>query len=176
MTVVFLPVERFWPLHPDQLTFRPQWRMDLFYFVATHLPAQLMTLLMIIPATYASKWLAIPWLGTHRREPAVSDRAAARDSGRRSLAVRHAPGLPPRSVAVALSRDPSLHRDDGLGGRIPVALCRYPAHARTDPRPDDDRPVSRRPCWPGISSSSRSTPRSATPISGRGRSGWSGTS
>ena len=44
MTVVFLPVERFWPLHPDQKTFRPQWTTDLFYFVATHLPAQLITL------------------------------------------------------------------------------------------------------------------------------------
>ena len=62
MTVVFLPVERFWPLHPDQKTFRPQWTTDLFYFVATHLPAQLITLVMVIPATYASKWLAIPWL------------------------------------------------------------------------------------------------------------------
>jgi sterol desaturase/sphingolipid hydroxylase (fatty acid hydroxylase superfamily) len=62
MTVVFLPVERFWPLHPDQKTFRPQWTTDLFYFVATHLPAQLITLGMVIPASYASRWLAIPWL------------------------------------------------------------------------------------------------------------------
>jgi len=62
MTVVFLPVERFWPLHPDQKTFRPQWTTDLFYFVATHLPAQLITLAMVVPAAYASSWLAIPWL------------------------------------------------------------------------------------------------------------------
>ena len=62
MTVAFLPLERFWPLHPDQSTFRPQWTTDLFYFVATHLPAQLMTMAMIVPASYASRWLAIPWL------------------------------------------------------------------------------------------------------------------
>jgi len=62
MTIVFLPVERFWPLHPDQRTFRPQWSTDLFYFVATHLPAQLMTFAMLIPASYASRWLAIPGL------------------------------------------------------------------------------------------------------------------
>jgi len=62
MTVVFLPVERFWPLHPEQKTFRPQWTTDTFYFVATHLPAQLITLLMVIPASYASKWFAMPWL------------------------------------------------------------------------------------------------------------------
>jgi len=55
-------VERFWPLHPDQKTFRPQWTTDLFYFVATHLPAQLITMAMVVPAAYASRWLAIPGL------------------------------------------------------------------------------------------------------------------
>src|SRR5690349_1264249 len=60
MTVVFLPLERFWPLHPNQSTFRPQWTTDLFYFVATHLPAHFMTLAMVVPAAFASKWLAIP--------------------------------------------------------------------------------------------------------------------
>ena len=62
MTLVFVPVERFWPLHPQQSTFRPQWTTDAFYFVATHLPAQLITFLMLLPATFASKWLAIPAL------------------------------------------------------------------------------------------------------------------
>lgn len=62
MTIVFVPVERFWPLHPEQKTFRPEWTTDAFYFVSTHLPAQLITFLMLIPATFASKWLAIPSL------------------------------------------------------------------------------------------------------------------
>ena len=86
MTVVFLPVERFWPLHPDQSTFRPQWTTDLFYFVATHLPAQLMTLLMFDPGHLCVEVAGDSMAGTHRREPAVSHPAAARDSGRRSLA------------------------------------------------------------------------------------------
>src|ERR1044072_1140338 len=60
MTVVFLPLERFWPLHPSQSTLRPQWTTDLFYFVATHLPAHFMTLAMVVPAAFASRWLAIP--------------------------------------------------------------------------------------------------------------------
>jgi lathosterol oxidase len=60
MTLVFVPVERIWPLHPKQGTFRPQWTTDTFYFVATHLPAQLMTFIMLLPATAAAKWLAIP--------------------------------------------------------------------------------------------------------------------
>jgi sterol desaturase/sphingolipid hydroxylase (fatty acid hydroxylase superfamily) len=62
MTIVFVPVERFWPLHRKQKTFRPEWTTDAFYFVATHLPAQLITFLMLIPATAVLKWLAIPTL------------------------------------------------------------------------------------------------------------------
>jgi sterol desaturase/sphingolipid hydroxylase (fatty acid hydroxylase superfamily) len=62
MTIVFVPLERFWPRHPQQGTFRPEWTTDSFYFVATHLPAQLITFVMLLPATFASKWLAIPSL------------------------------------------------------------------------------------------------------------------
>src|SRR5258708_13548321 len=62
MTLVFVPLERIWPLHPGQGTFRAEWTTDSFYFVATHLPAQLMTFLMLLPAALASPWLAIPQL------------------------------------------------------------------------------------------------------------------
>jgi len=62
MTMVFVPVERIWARHPDQSTFRPEWTTDAFYFVATHLPAQLITFLMVLPATVLFKWLAIPTL------------------------------------------------------------------------------------------------------------------
>ena len=60
MTLVFVPVERFWPLHPKQKTFRPEWTTDAFYFIATHLPAQLLTFLMVAPALLLTKYLAIP--------------------------------------------------------------------------------------------------------------------
>jgi lathosterol oxidase len=62
MTLVFVPVERFWPLHPKQKTFRPEWTTDAFYFVATHLPAQLLTFLMVAPALLLTKWIAVPRL------------------------------------------------------------------------------------------------------------------
>jgi lathosterol oxidase len=62
MTIVFVPVERFWPLHPTQKTFRPEWTTDSCYFVATHLPAQVLTFLMVAPAVLLNKWLAIPAL------------------------------------------------------------------------------------------------------------------
>lgn len=60
MTVAFVPLERFWPLHPGQKTFRPEWTTDAFYFVATHLPAQLLTLTMVWPAAQVTKWVALP--------------------------------------------------------------------------------------------------------------------
>ncbi|HEY2781390.1 MAG TPA: sterol desaturase family protein [Steroidobacteraceae bacterium] len=62
MTLVFVPLERIWPLHPGQGTFRAEWTTDSFYFVATHLPAQLLTFLMLAPAALAAPWLAIPKL------------------------------------------------------------------------------------------------------------------
>ena len=62
MTVVFLPLERFWPLHSGQKTFRPEWTTDAAYFVATHLPAQLLTFLMVLPAAVATRWLTVPRL------------------------------------------------------------------------------------------------------------------
>ena len=62
MTLVFVPLERLWPRHPEQGTFRPEWTTDTFYFVATHLPAQLTTFAILLPATFASKWFAIPSL------------------------------------------------------------------------------------------------------------------
>jgi lathosterol oxidase len=62
MTLVFVPLERIWPLHPGQGTFRPEWTTDAFYFVATHLPSQFINFLMLLPAALAAPWLAIPKL------------------------------------------------------------------------------------------------------------------
>jgi sterol desaturase/sphingolipid hydroxylase (fatty acid hydroxylase superfamily) len=62
MTLVFVPLERLWPRHPEQSTFRPEWTTDAFYFLATHLPAQLTTFAILLPATFATKWFAIPVL------------------------------------------------------------------------------------------------------------------
>ena len=62
MTIVFVPLERIWPLHPKQGTFRAEWTTDAFYFVATHLPSQLINFLMLLPAALAAPWLAIPQL------------------------------------------------------------------------------------------------------------------
>jgi sterol desaturase/sphingolipid hydroxylase (fatty acid hydroxylase superfamily) len=62
MTIVFVPLERIWPLHPGQGTFRAEWTTDATYFVATHLPSQFINFLMLLPAALAAPWLAIPQL------------------------------------------------------------------------------------------------------------------
>ncbi len=67
MTIVFVPLERIWPLHPNQGTFRAEWTTDAFYFVATHLPSQLINFLMLLPAALAAPWLAIPQLQAYVR-------------------------------------------------------------------------------------------------------------
>jgi lathosterol oxidase len=35
-TLVFVLIERLWPLRPDQLTFRADWKLDLTYYVFNH--------------------------------------------------------------------------------------------------------------------------------------------
>ena len=93
MTIVFVPVERFWPLHRDQKTFRPEWTTDSFYFVATHLPAQLITFLMLLPATALFKWLAIPTLAQTVGGLAFHRPAAAGHCGGGPGSIRHPSGL-----------------------------------------------------------------------------------
>jgi sterol desaturase/sphingolipid hydroxylase (fatty acid hydroxylase superfamily) len=62
MTIVFVPLERIWPRHPQQGTFRREWTTDAVYFVATHLPAQFITFVMVLPTTLLFKRFEIPTL------------------------------------------------------------------------------------------------------------------
>ena len=60
MAAIYVPLERFWPRYPRQSTFRPQWTLDIVYFLSTHLPIQVLSYLILLPATFATKYLAIP--------------------------------------------------------------------------------------------------------------------
>ena len=62
MAVIFVPIERLWPKYPDQGTFRPEWVLDVIYFLSTHLPVQIISLLILLPATQASHFLTSPAL------------------------------------------------------------------------------------------------------------------
>lgn len=60
MALIYVPLERLWPQYPSQGTFRDQWTLDVVYFLSTHLPIQLLSFLVLLPATQATKFLAIP--------------------------------------------------------------------------------------------------------------------
>jgi lathosterol oxidase len=62
MALIYVPLERLWPQYKDQGTFRDEWTLDVVYFMSTHLPIQFLSFLVLLPATQASKFLAIPSL------------------------------------------------------------------------------------------------------------------
>jgi lathosterol oxidase len=57
-----VPLERLWPQYAKQGTFREQWTLDVVYFMSTHIPIQILSFLVLLPATEASKYLAVPAL------------------------------------------------------------------------------------------------------------------
>jgi lathosterol oxidase len=62
MTLIFSPIEVLWPAYPDQSVFRSAWLTDIVYFLSTHLPIQITTFLILLPATQLSSVLSIPTL------------------------------------------------------------------------------------------------------------------
>jgi len=60
MALIYVPIERLWPQYRDQGTFRDQWILDVVYFMSTHLPIQILSFLVLLPATQAAKFLAVP--------------------------------------------------------------------------------------------------------------------
>jgi len=72
MTLIFSPIEVLWPAYPKQSVFRSEWLTDIVYFVSTHLPIQLTSFLILLPATQLTAILNVasvtaavghlPWL------------------------------------------------------------------------------------------------------------------
>jgi sterol desaturase/sphingolipid hydroxylase (fatty acid hydroxylase superfamily) len=62
MSLIFVPIERLWPQYKSQGTFRDQWFLDVVYFLSTHLPIQITSLLILLPATEITKFITIPSL------------------------------------------------------------------------------------------------------------------
>ena len=72
MTLIFSPIEVIWPAYPQQSVFRKEWVNDIVYFLSTHLPIQITTFLILLPATQVNSWLhfsalpdtvaKLPWL------------------------------------------------------------------------------------------------------------------
>jgi len=62
MALIYVPLERLWPRYPKQGTFRNEWTLDVVYFMSTHLPIQILSFLVLLPAMQATKYLAVPAL------------------------------------------------------------------------------------------------------------------
>jgi len=72
MTLIFSPIEVLWPAYPKQSVFRNEWLTDIVYFLSTHLPIQLTSFLILLPAMQLTSVLNIssaiavigrlPWL------------------------------------------------------------------------------------------------------------------
>jgi lathosterol oxidase len=72
MTLIFSPIEVIWPAYPRQSVFRSEWLNDIVYFLSTHLPIQVTTFLILLPATQVNSLLhfstlpdrvgKLPWL------------------------------------------------------------------------------------------------------------------
>lgn len=62
--IIYVPLERLWPLRPEQGTFRNEWTLDVVYFMSTHLPIQVLSFLILLPAVRLAKYLSIPGLQT----------------------------------------------------------------------------------------------------------------
>ncbi len=60
MVAIYVPIERLWPQYREQGSFRPEWTMDVAYWLSTHLPVQVLSFFIILPGTLATKWFAIP--------------------------------------------------------------------------------------------------------------------
>jgi sterol desaturase/sphingolipid hydroxylase (fatty acid hydroxylase superfamily) len=48
--LMFAPIERIWPRHPDQRLFRQEWREDLFYYLLSSMLVQVITYLALAPS------------------------------------------------------------------------------------------------------------------------------
>jgi lathosterol oxidase len=59
LAVLFVPLERLWPLRA-QSVFRPQWTTDGVYFFVSHLLVQMSTLLTLMPARVLFGWAVNP--------------------------------------------------------------------------------------------------------------------
>ncbi len=58
--ILFLPLERWFPKHPAQETFRPEWREDLLYFLVGSLFLQVLAFVTLAPARF---FAGLPGMG-----------------------------------------------------------------------------------------------------------------
>jgi sterol desaturase/sphingolipid hydroxylase (fatty acid hydroxylase superfamily) len=62
MTLIFSPIEVLWPAYPQQSVFRSEWLNDIVYFLSTHLPIQITSFLILLPATQLTSTLNVAFI------------------------------------------------------------------------------------------------------------------
>jgi len=62
MTLIFSPIEVLWPAYPKQSVFRAEWLNDIVYFLSTHLPIQITSFLILLPATQLTTTLNVAFI------------------------------------------------------------------------------------------------------------------
>ena len=67
LAVVFIPLERLFPLNAEQGTFRPGWTTDGIYFLISHVAVELLTFFTLLPATYVARSFRARPRGSIRR-------------------------------------------------------------------------------------------------------------
>ncbi|MEO8504558.1 MAG: sterol desaturase family protein [Acidobacteriota bacterium] len=60
LVVLFVPLERIWPLRREQSAFRPGWATDGVYLFLSHVLVQVSTLLTLLPARVFFAWAVHP--------------------------------------------------------------------------------------------------------------------
>jgi lathosterol oxidase len=58
--LVFVPLERLFPLKPEQSSFRPGWTTDVMHLVVSHVGVQILALATFAPAALAFSWAVYP--------------------------------------------------------------------------------------------------------------------
>ena len=59
LSLVFVPLERLFPIRPEQGVFRPGWTTDGLYFIVSHVLVELLAFFTLLPATLVSQsWQA----------------------------------------------------------------------------------------------------------------------
>ncbi len=135
-SAVFVPLERLFALRRDQPVFRRQWVVDLTYFFVNSLLIEILTILTLKPALILFDWARVGQVSTTVGSLPLVVQVLAILLVADFTQVLGPPHVSHGALALALSRDPSLGRGDGLAGGIAAAPAGRDPHARAHVHPD----------------------------------------
>ena len=130
MTLIFSPIEVLWPAYPKQSVFRPEWLLDVVYFLSTHLPIRITSFLILLPATQLTSVLGNASSAGGDGQPALAGAVLPGRPGGGSRRIRHPSCLARGAVPVALPCHPPFLQ----GARLDRRFARPPRGRRPDAR------------------------------------------